>query len=68
MLIDPRKKLQQIAQRTDELVHRMTVGMLHHLRRDRLRVRELAGGLDHLNPLAILSRGWCHRRLPAGTI
>lgn len=69
LLIDPRKRLQQIAQRTDELVHRMTVGMLHHLRRDRSRVRELAAGLDHLNPLAILSRGYSvTRRLPAGTI
>jgi len=69
LLIDPRKRLQQIAQRTDELVHRMTVGMLHHLRRDRSRVRELAGGLDHLNPLAILSRGYSvTRKLPAGAI
>ncbi len=69
LLVDPRKKLQQIAQRTDELVHRMTVEMLHHLRRDRSRVRELAGGLDHLNPLAILSRGYSvTRRLPTGTI
>ncbi|HWR73149.1 MAG TPA: exodeoxyribonuclease VII large subunit [Nitrospirota bacterium] len=69
LLIDPRRKLQQIAQRTDEFVHRMTVGMLHHLRRDRSRVRELAAGLDHLNPLAILSRGYSvTRKLPAGTI
>lgn len=69
LLIDPRKRLQQTAQRTDELVHRMTVGMLHHLRRDRSRVRELAGGLDHLNPLAILSRGYSvTRSLSSGAI
>lgn len=69
LLIDPRRRLQQIVQRTDELVHRMTVGMQHHLRGDQSRLRAVTAGLDHLNPLAILSRGYSvTRRHPTGTI
>jgi exodeoxyribonuclease VII large subunit len=55
---DPRRSLEQYAQRIDELVHRISLGLGQHLRRDRAFLGSLASALDHLNPLSILSRGY----------
>ena len=63
VLGDPRRGLERTAQRVDELVHRMVVGLRHHARRDRMRLGELAAGLDHLNPLGVLARGYSVTRL-----
>jgi exodeoxyribonuclease VII large subunit len=69
LLGDPRRRLGQAGQRVDELAARLVTGLRHHVRRDRSRLMALAGALDHLNPLAILSRGYSVTRLlPAGTI
>lgn len=68
-LIDPRKRLEQYAQRMDELFGRLVTGLGHHVRRDRQQLAALSAGLDHLNPLGILSRGYSiTRKLPEGTI
>ena len=69
VLGDPRRRIEQAAQRVDELAHRMVVGLRHHARRDRARLRELAAGLAHLNPLGVLARGYSvTRRHPDGTV
>jgi exodeoxyribonuclease VII large subunit len=69
LLGDPRRKLEQYSQRVDELLHRTALELRHRLRRDRASLAALTAGLDHLNPLGILSRGYSiTRRLPTGVI
>ena len=69
LLGDPRKKLEQFSQRVDELLGRLGLGLRHHVRRDRALLTSLTGALDHLNPLAILARGYSvTRTIPTGTI
>lgn len=66
---DPRRRLERYGQRTDELVHRMAQEIGHRVRRDRARLSTLIAGLDHLNPLSILSRGYSiTKRHPSGTV
>lgn len=69
LLGDPRRRLEQVVQRVDELVHRMALGLRQHVRRDRAQLTSLVAGLDHLNPLGILSRGYSiTRKMPEGAI
>jgi exodeoxyribonuclease VII large subunit len=69
LLSDPRRRLEQYSQRADDLVHRMALELQHHLQRDRARLRAMTEGLDHLNPLGILSRGYSiTRKHPGGMI
>lgn len=69
LLGDPRRMLGQYAQRIDELAGRLATGLSHALRRDRARLAALSAGLDHLNPLGILSRGYSvTRKLASGRI
>jgi len=69
LLADPRKRLEQFSQRVDELYTRLGLGLRHHVRRDRALLTSLAGSLDHLNPLSILSRGYSvTRKMPGGMI
>jgi len=69
VLGDPRKRLERAAQQVDELVHRLGLGLRHHVRRDRARIGATIAGLDHLNPLAILARGYSVTKLqPEGRI
>ncbi|MEK6744973.1 MAG: exodeoxyribonuclease VII large subunit [Nitrospirota bacterium] len=69
LLADPRKRLEQYRQRVDEMLGRLVMGLKHHVRRDRALLTSLTGALDHLNPLAILARGYSvTRKMPAGTI
>jgi exodeoxyribonuclease VII large subunit len=69
VLIDPRRRLEQYAQRVDELLGRLATGFGHHFRRDQQRLAALTAGLDHLNPLGILSRGYSiTRKMPEGVI
>ena len=69
LLADPRKRVEQYGQRVDELLARLVMGLKHPVRRDRALLTSLTGALDHLNPLAILSRGYSvTRKLPAGTL
>ncbi len=58
LLSDPRRRLEQHAQRVDELLHRMALQLRHHLQRDRARLGGMTEALEHLNPLGILSRGY----------
>jgi exodeoxyribonuclease VII large subunit len=58
LLADPRKRLLQSSQRVDELLGRLGLGLRHHVRRYRALLTSLSGGLEHLNPLAILARGY----------
>ncbi|HTP04138.1 MAG TPA: exodeoxyribonuclease VII large subunit [Nitrospirota bacterium] len=69
LLGDPRRLLEQYVQRVDELTSRLATGLRHHVRRDRALLTALTAGLDHLNPLGILSRGYSvTRKLPEGAI
>ncbi len=69
ILGDPRRGLEPLNQRLDDLVHRMAMEIGHRVRGDRARLAALASGLDHLNPLAILARGYSiTRNSPAGTV
>jgi exodeoxyribonuclease VII large subunit len=69
LLGDPRKRLEQLSQRVDELYTRLGRGLRHHVRRDRALLTSLTGSLDHLNPLSILSRGYSvTRKMPGGMI
>ena len=69
MLGDPRGILERHTQRVDELSSRLATGLTHHVRRDRARLTALLSGLDHLNPLAILSRGYSiTKKIPGGAI
>jgi exodeoxyribonuclease VII large subunit len=69
LLGDPRRLLEQYVQRVDELTGRLATGLRHHVRRDRALLTALTSGLDHLNPLGILSRGYSvTRKLPEGVI
>lgn len=69
LLGDPRRRVEDVAQRVDELAHRMTLGLRQHVTRDRARLGALAAGLGHLNPLGILSRGFSiTKTLPEGRI
>lgn len=66
---DPRRQLEQHAQRVDELMHRIATGLTHHLRRDRALLLSLTASLGHLNPLSILSRGYSVTKVvPSGAI
>lgn len=66
---DPRRMLEQYAQHVDGLTGRLATGLRHQLRKDRALLASLTSGLDHLNPLAILSRGYSvTKKLPSGTI
>ncbi len=58
LLGDPRRRLDQFSQHVDDLLHRITLELQHHLRRERARLSTVSAGLDHLNPLSILSRGY----------
>jgi exodeoxyribonuclease VII large subunit len=69
ILGDPRRRLEQFSQRLDDLVHRMALEIGHLVRRDRAHLVALAAGLDHLNPLAILARGYSiTRNHPSGAV
>jgi len=69
LLVDPRRVLEQQSQRVDELTARLATGLRHHLKRDRARLASLSAGLDHLNPLAILSRGYSiTKKMPGGAV
>jgi exodeoxyribonuclease VII large subunit len=69
ILGDPRRGLEQFSQRLDDLVHRMAMEIGHQVSRDRARLTALAAGLDHLNPLAILARGYSiTRNFTTGTV
>lgn len=69
LLGDPRRVLGRHAQRIDELAGRLSTSLTQALRRDRVRLAGLISGLDHLNPLAILSRGYSVTQvLPAGSL
>ncbi len=69
ILGDPRRGLEQYNQRVDDLVRRISLATAHGVRRDQARLGALNAGLGHLNPLAILSRGYSITRLyPAGGI
>lgn len=69
LLSDPRRRLERYSQRVDELMHRIALELQHHLQRDRARLNAMAEGLDHLNPLGILSRGYSiTRKYPGGAI
>ncbi len=69
LLGDPRKTLERYAQRLDDLASRLARGLHHHVRRERAHFTALVQGLDHLNPLGILSRGYSiTKKMPAGTI
>lgn len=69
VLGDPRRRLEQTAQRMDELSRRMAATLSHRLHRERDRLTAATTGLDHLNPLAILSRGYSiSRSEPSGEL
>lgn len=69
LLGEPRRRLEQVVLRVDELVHRMALGLRQHVRRDRAQLTSLTAGLDHLNPLGILSRGYSiTSKMPEGVI
>jgi exodeoxyribonuclease VII large subunit len=69
ILGDPRRRLDQVVQRVDELDRRMALGLRQHVRRDRAQLTSLIAGLDHLNPLGILLRGYSiTRKMPEGMI
>jgi exodeoxyribonuclease VII large subunit len=69
LLGDPGRRLEQVVQRVDELVRRLALGLRQHVRRDRATLTSLTAGLDHLNPLGILSRGYSiTRKMPDGVI
>ncbi len=69
LLADPRKGLEQFNQRVDELLGRLGLGLRHHVRRDRALLTSLAGALEHLNPIGILSRGYSiTRKVPGDAI
>lgn len=69
LLIDPRRRLEQLSQRLDELLGRLTFGFSHIIERERARLARLTAGLEHLNPLGILSRGYSiTKTLPDGRI
>jgi len=69
LLGDPRRSLERHGQRVDELLRRLGLGLRQHVRRDRERLSSLSAALDHLNPLAILSRGYSvTRKLPEDAI
>jgi exodeoxyribonuclease VII large subunit len=69
LLGDPRRRLEQYAQRIDELAGRLATGLNQNLRRDRAFLLSLTAALDHLNPLSVLSRGYSiTRKLSAGVI
>jgi exodeoxyribonuclease VII large subunit len=69
LLGDPGRMLEQASQRVDELVHRLVLGLRHCLHKDRTHLASLMAGLDHLNPISILSRGYSiARKGPAGMI
>ena len=69
LLGDPRRRTQEYGQRVDDLQGRLAYGLRNVLRHGRTQLGSMTAALDHLNPLAILSRGYSvTRREPAGTI
>ncbi len=69
LLGDPRGRIEAYGQRVDELQGRLAYGLRNALRQGRTHLAAATAALDHLNPLAILSRGYSvTRREPTGTI
>ncbi|HTG01580.1 MAG TPA: exodeoxyribonuclease VII large subunit [Nitrospirota bacterium] len=69
LLGDLRRMLEQLNQRVDELTHRGSLALGHLLKHGRSRLKTAAGGLEHLNPLGVLLRGYSiTKRIPAGSI
>jgi exodeoxyribonuclease VII large subunit len=69
LLGDPRRMLERLNQHVDELSRRSVLALRHFLRHDRSRLLTAAAGLDHLNPLGVLSRGYSiTRKMPSGAI
>ncbi len=69
LLGDPRRSIEQYAQRVDELLHRTALGLRHHMHRDRTRLSGMTEALEHLNPLGTLSRGYSiTKRYPDGMV
>lgn len=69
LLGDPRRRVQETAQRVDDLLGRIGAGMRNQVRSTGARLAALSGALEHLNPLGILARGYSvTRSLPEGRI
>jgi exodeoxyribonuclease VII large subunit len=69
VLGDPRRRIEQASQHADNLNRRLFAEMNHRLRRERSRVQAAVSGLEHLNPLGVLSRGYSiTRRLATGEV
>jgi exodeoxyribonuclease VII large subunit len=69
LLGDPRRRLDEYGQRVDELQGRLLSGLGHALRQARSHLGQMTAALDHLNPLAILARGYSvTRTVPAGRV
>ncbi|MDH4162699.1 MAG: exodeoxyribonuclease VII large subunit [Nitrospirota bacterium] len=69
LLGDPRRQVQQLLLRTDELRQRLALAFRTLVIRDRGRLAGLSRALDQLNPLGILGRGYSITRvMPAGMI
>jgi exodeoxyribonuclease VII large subunit len=69
ILGDPRRGIERRSQRLDELTRRLGLQMGRSVLRERSRLEALTTGLNHLNPLGVLSRGYgITSRLPGGEV
>ena len=57
-LIDPKKRLADLAQRCDDLMTRLQAALLNQLRLKKFEVGKFAAILETLSPLAVVSRGY----------
>lgn len=57
-VVNPRDRLREQAQRTDDLFLRLERAMRVHLERRRARIEQCMGQLDALSPLRVLERGY----------
>ncbi|HEY3366303.1 MAG TPA: exodeoxyribonuclease VII large subunit [Symbiobacteriaceae bacterium] len=68
VLLRPQGRLLQDRQRLDDLVRRLGFAGGQVMKRDRQKLKGLAGRLDALSPLAVLSRGYAIARGPDGRV
>ncbi|MGE5675427.1 MAG: exodeoxyribonuclease VII large subunit, partial [Mycobacterium leprae] len=68
VLLRPQGRLLQDRQRLDELIRRLQYTRTPLLKRNRQRLEGLAGRLDALSPLAVLSRGYAITRDTEGRV
>jgi exodeoxyribonuclease VII large subunit len=57
-LVDPRRRLQDLIQKNDELIHRLRLSFFRYIEKQKTKLRSGMAVLDSLSPLRVVERGY----------